>query len=210
MLRMLLFSLLISPALANPLPGDAELAEISTTIQQIRSLVRAAGSQGLRSEVGRRLADLEAQVDRLDRARFELIDQAALVEGAVVSCYHDRPPQRTPRYRLHDPIELQAPPAPPPPPEPISADELRRIKSAVDAGSFSRDQLDTLRSAARDRYFTVDQVRQVMGWFNFGKDKVEAAAILHPHVIDSSDWYQVYSSLNFESDKRALRQKIGD
>ena len=44
--------------------------------------------------------------------------------------------------------------------------------------------------------------------FDFGKDKVDAAATLYPRTLDHDDFYKVLKELEFESDRDALRNRI--
>lgn len=98
---------------------------------------------------------------------------------------------------------LQEPPAP----VAVSAGELRQIQGAVAAESFSDDRLEVLRDAARGRHFTTAQVIALMDLFSFSDDKIDAAALLYPSVVDPQSWYTVYGSLTFSGDKAALRAR---
>lgn len=74
--------------------------------------------------------------------------------------------------------------------------------------SFSSEQLDLLRDVARHQWFLTDQVRQVMQVFSFDSEKVEAAAVLYPKVLDRQNFYQVYADFTFDSDRQKLRQRV--
>ena len=95
----------------------------------------------------------------------------------------------------------------PPAPRVVSSSELHQIERSINRESFSDDQLAVLRSASRGRYFTSAQVLQLMRGFSFDDDKVEAAVILFPRVVDQQNWYTVYGGLTFSSDKTALRRR---
>ncbi|NOY25132.1 MAG: DUF4476 domain-containing protein [Oligoflexia bacterium] len=95
------------------------------------------------------------------------------------------------------------------PAQAYSAADFRAVQAAVQAEDFSTGKLALLRSAAADRWFSVDQVRQLVQGLSFGSDKVEAAAILYPHVVDLQNWYLVYDAFDFDSDKQALRDRVG-
>ena len=92
-------------------------------------------------------------------------------------------------------------------PRVVSSSELTQIERSIDRESFSDDQLAVLRSASRGRHFTSSQVIRLMNGFSFDDDKVEAAVILFPRVIDQQNWYTVYGGLTFSSDKTALRRR---
>lgn len=74
--------------------------------------------------------------------------------------------------------------------------------------SFASEQLDLLRDVVRHQWFLTAQVREVMGVFSFDSEKVEAAAILYPKVLDRQDFYQVYGDFTFDSDRQKLRQRV--
>ena len=89
------------------------------------------------------------------------------------------------------------------------AAELAGIHRAVKDAAFSREKLAVLGSAVGDRWFTAQQVVQLLGAFDFEKDKVEAAVLLHPHVVDPENWFQVYGAFDFDANKRKVRERVG-
>lgn len=102
-----------------------------------------------------------------------------------------------------------APQAPPVAQGPVAMSdaEFGGILGAVRGEPFSEGKLNVLRSAARGRYFTVQQVIRVIGELPFSDDQVEAGALLYPVVADPWDWYQVYGALTFDSAKSELRAR---
>jgi hypothetical protein len=115
---------------------------------------------------------------------------------------------------VHVVVNDPAPPPPPaevdPGPQPMEPGRFQDLLRALKDLSFSRDQLNYLRDAARHHWFLADQVRQVVAGFDFGKDKVDAAALLYRRVLDRENFYQVQDALDFESDREALRKRIRD
>lgn len=95
------------------------------------------------------------------------------------------------------------------PAQACSAAEFRAVQAGVQGEDFSDGKLALLRSAAADRWFSADQVRQLVQGLSFGSDKVEAAAILYPRVADIQNWYLVYDAFDYDSDKQALRERVG-
>ncbi len=200
---LLLAALLAAPfAAASPLPGDAYMVSLTQEIAEIRALLRASGDPRTADEIRRRIEAIEASLTSLDAARFALIDRAAHLEGEALAL--PASPDR-PGLDARDGLAPRAER-----PAPATAEELARIRQAVASATFAGDKIERLRSASRDRHFTAGQVREIVGWFGFGKDKVEAAATLHPLVVDPENWFEVYGALSFESDRRALRQRVGD
>ncbi|MCB9680671.1 MAG: DUF4476 domain-containing protein [Alphaproteobacteria bacterium] len=108
--------------------------------------------------------------------------------------------------------DLRAPPHRPPAPRapvvPVTGDaELQGILAAMEAESFGRDQLAVLASAAPGRHFTSGQVVAVMDTFTFDSDRVEAATLLYPLVVDPQNWYVTTAALTFSSSKETLRSR---
>jgi hypothetical protein len=95
-------------------------------------------------------------------------------------------------------------------PKAIDEAEFAPILARVAAESFSSDQLTLLRSAAKDRYFTIDQLGRVLDAFAHSSDKIEAAKIVAPRVVDPRNAYQLDAHLTFSSDKEAIHRLFGD
>jgi hypothetical protein len=100
-----------------------------------------------------------------------------------------------------------------PPPAPtvyVTSDaELASILGAVKREPFSDDKLAVLRSATYGRWFTVAQVGVFVDAMTFSSEKVDAAAMLFPQVVDPQSWYLIYGYLTFSSDKDDLRRRTG-
>jgi len=101
------------------------------------------------------------------------------------------------------PVVIVTPPAPPPPPAPACTpdNELRDIARAMDRESFSDGKLGVLESAARDRWFCVDQVLRVLKDLTFGKDKLAALRVLAPRILDRQNNYKIPPAFTFGHEK---------
>lgn len=107
-------------------------------------------------------------------------------------------------------VEAIAPPPPPPPPPPTgpiatSPSDFSAIVAAVKGQSFSSDQLGVLKSAIRERWFTIDQVGSVLDVFVHSSDKVEAAKLLAPRTLDPQNSWKLDAHLTYSSDKEEVR-----
>ncbi len=95
--------------------------------------------------------------------------------------------------------------------EPMDPNGLTELTDALGQEAFSEGRLRVLRSAVNaPSGFSVDQVLRLLESFDFGGDKVEAAAMLHPQVVDPERWYLVYGAFDFDTDKEALRRQVGE
>ncbi len=157
-------------------------AEATSTSRQLDRLL---------SEVHEDIDDLRGLVPGASthQGRQRLYREISDLEGSV--------------YELEVALDVMAPAQP----SVTSPEELSRIRRAVDAESFADDQLAVLRSASHGRRFTSAQVVVLMEAFNFSDDRIEAADMLYPQVVDLQNWYTVYGALTFSSDKDELRQR---
>lgn len=195
------------PSPHHMVPGDPEVKELRRSMRDLRGLISTLRNPAMIAEMERRLDRMDRQLARLDTARWNLIDTATALEAEAIDC-----------ARALDVAQRPPPPPPEPipevwyPPEPVitTPAELAAIRRAVQQATFDKDKLATLRGASRDRAFTVAQVRGLLDLFTFGKDKIQAAEMLHPLVVDLENWFQVYAAFEFESDRRKLRQRVGD
>lgn len=93
-------------------------------------------------------------------------------------------------------------------PQPISPHDFSELLAGLKKISFGSEKIAFIKDAIKHHYFTTDQVKEVVGLFQFGADKVEAASMMYPRVIDKKNFFKVYSALEFEGDREELRKKI--
>ena len=91
----------------------------------------------------------------------------------------------------------------------MEASAFSSLLKAVQAESFGKGKLSRIHEAAAGNFFTVAQLRSLLAKFSFEKEKVDAAAALHPRLVDPGNFFQVYQDFTFESNKKLLRKKIG-
>jgi hypothetical protein len=157
--------------------------------------------------------DLNLVPDRALRRRLELtLDRARThVDGAasVVATAAARPvrPQPAPQP---PPVVVVRPPRPPPGPvgpPPLAPAEVMQIRAAMDAATFSSDQLSLLSTATAGRALLTADAMQLCNVLTFDNDKVECLARLFPMVVDPHNWWQTYGMLTFSSSRDALRSR---
>jgi hypothetical protein len=88
--------------------------------------------------------------------------------------------------------------------------ELKNVVARVQAESYADEQLALIKSVAASSYVTADQVVTLMKLCSYDDTRIEIAAALHPRVVDSQNWYQVYDGLTYASSKKTLRSRIGE
>jgi hypothetical protein len=108
------------------------------------------------------------------------------------------------------PVVVEAPPPPPPAgPVPMPPAAFASLKGAIQVESFSDGKLRVLRSALADHHLEVQQAAQLLPLYDFSSDRVEAAVAIHPRLVDPQNFYQLYASFDFESDKEEVRKRLG-
>lgn len=181
---------------------SAVLADAAAEVEAVAELAAAMENRGARRE-------LRNKVDSLRR-----LLEAARVIGGDLGGIATASPQLAPPAPAVTVIVQEPPPLAEltvidPGPQACDSGDFNRVFAAVDGESFASEQLAVLGQAARDRWFSVDQVITLLGIFSFGKDQVEAGAVLFPRVVDEEEWYRVYGAFTFDSDKDKLRARVG-
>ena len=107
---------------------------------------------------------------------------------------------------------LLPPDQPPPPPQPVieanrpmEPKAFAGLLAAVEGESFSDDQIDLIRGAAGQSWFTCEQVAALMEAFSFASDQVKVVELLRPRVVDPENHHLLNEPLSFSSDKEKVQ-----
>lgn len=200
-------------------PRDRDRREQTVAIQKREVQERLDKVNAMLSEaIGKSQGD--RQLTRLLKAmRVELDGVRDHIAGAPVVSPAPSAPVPVPAPQLTPPnvpppgwnTSPSYPPQPPPPPPdarvyPISDSNLKGLISAVDGESFGNDRLRVLGQAAPANWFLVAQVRQLLTRFDFPNDRLEAARLLKPRILDRENFFQLYASFDFAADKATLKE----
>lgn len=181
---MLLALLALPLALAQQSPLEREiqrhLDQIRSDNRDIRELSGAATSRAVVEQIQRKSRQIDERLD--------------VVASLTTRLAHQRPP---------------GPPPPPTGPIPANPADFGVALAAVKSESFPGDRVERLKDVARDRHFTVDQVLQLIGAFDFPDRQVEVAVMLYPRTVDQQNWFRVYDVFTFSSHKDEVRRRLG-
>jgi|GEM_PF-2704382 len=99
----------------------------------------------------------------------------------------------------------------PPPAQLIPMDDVQfyRLVTQIENEPFSEGKLRIISLAAEYNYFSSAQIYTVIASLPFSADKIEAAVLLYPMVVDPDAFYQVLSAFTFESSKEQVRARLG-
>ncbi|MCK6507435.1 DUF4476 domain-containing protein, partial [Myxococcota bacterium] len=86
-----------------------------------------------------------------------------------------------------------------------TAEHAARIRAAVQAESFSSDQLSALESSARGARLTAAEVREILDLLSFSGDQLSALKTLAPTVVDPANWQVIVDGFSFSTDRETAR-----
>jgi len=87
----------------------------------------------------------------------------------------------------------------------MSDERFSALRGAMAAEAFASSKLRVLEDAARDNYFLVAQLKQVVDGLDFPSDRMRVVEILAPRVLDRENAYQLYGAFTFEAEKDQVR-----
>lgn len=97
---------------------------------------------------------------------------------------------------------------PPPPPAPVvvcttATADFNNIMASI-KGKTPSDKMGLVEVLARDRCFSVEQVRTIGKEFAFGDDKIKVYKMLYAKCPDQNNYYKVVDDLAFSSEKETM------
>jgi hypothetical protein len=104
-----------------------------------------------------------------------------------------------------DPVE---PVEPDPPVCMVTETDFNNVLRAVKNESFPQDKKATMELAAKDRCFSVAQIKVFLKEFTFGSDRMDVAKKLYHKCTNKSDAYQITDSFTFSSEKNDWKEFI--
>lgn len=119
--------------------------------------------------------------------------------------------QHTTHTVVHEHVVVHeyAQPEPEPQYYPMADAQFSQLITQIHNEPFSEGKLGLVSLAAQYNYFSSAQVSSVVSALTFSSDKVEAAVMMHPMVLDPQAFYQVFAAFTFESSKREVRARLG-
>ena len=91
----------------------------------------------------------------------------------------------------------------------MTATEVDGLAAAIEAEPFNEGKLKSLREGVAGRTLTAAQANTLLERFSFSRDRVDVLVALHPQLADGEDFEGLLSALKFESDRQAVRDRLG-
>lgn len=92
---------------------------------------------------------------------------------------------------------------------PMSSTEFSDAKKSVESKSFEDTRMTMAKQIARDRCFSADQVKDMLGAFSFEDTRLEFAKFAYDRTHDIGNYYKVNDAFTFESSIEELTNYIG-
>jgi prepilin-type processing-associated H-X9-DG protein len=90
----------------------------------------------------------------------------------------------------------------------LSPERFAEVLKSLRAETFDTGKLSFIRSLESSQGFTSLQVRQLLEDFDFDNDRVDAAVLLHPHVVDPENFFMVLEAFTFDDGRRKVRERL--
>ncbi len=92
---------------------------------------------------------------------------------------------------------------------PMGGSEFAEAKKGVEAQGFEDTRLTMAKQIGRDRCFSSDQVRSMMGAFSFEDTRLEFAKFAYDRTHDLGNYYKVNEAFSFSSSVDELNEYVG-
>lgn len=91
---------------------------------------------------------------------------------------------------------------------PMSSTEFAEARNSIQSKSFEDTKMTVAKQVGRDRCFTVDQVKGIMGLFSFEDSKLEFAKYAYSRTHDIGNYFRLNDAFTFESSVDDLNKFI--
>lgn len=79
-----------------------------------------------------------------------------------------------------------------------------RVKSSIEAETFSDDKMRVAKQVCKTKCFTVNQIKELAGLFSFSEEILAFTKLAYPNCVNKEDYYEVMEVFTFSADKEAL------
>ena len=90
----------------------------------------------------------------------------------------------------------------------MSNSDFQSLLSSVKNEGFADDQLKIVRISAKSRYFSINQLIELIDIFSFADDKVECVKLVYPKIVDKDNSHSLLGAFTYSSDKEEVEQII--
>ena len=202
-----------APEAVLPDTADAPLADVPRVPAEASAAAVFAIEQAVERLVQLEVALAAESSPCVDAARRELAEVRSSLRDALLAVGALRAEADLRTWLEERGVVGRLPSAP----EPISPtpegqmDEasLRSLAAAVTSAPFNEGKLQALRTGLDGRELSSVQASGLLELFSFSRDRVDVLVFLYPRLSDADNFEVLLSALKFESDRKAVRDRLG-
>lgn len=90
----------------------------------------------------------------------------------------------------------------------IKKDDFSDLKSTINNMNFENSNVNVVKTAIDNNYFSSEQVREILKYFNFESNKLEIAKYSYSKICNKINFFKVYEAFNFDSSVEELKNYI--
>jgi hypothetical protein len=91
----------------------------------------------------------------------------------------------------------------------VTEQEMQEIRASIKGMSFDGSMQEQAKMLLRSKKcFTTDQIVSIVNLFSFGGSQVEVSKFAYDYCTDRNNYFRVINALNFDGDKKAVRDYI--
>jgi len=90
----------------------------------------------------------------------------------------------------------------------IRPDDYKDLKGSIGNRNFESSNMDILKTAIDNNYFSSEQIRELLAFFSFEDNKLQIAKYAYKKVCDKNNFFKVYDAFNFDSSITELKNYI--
>ncbi len=74
---------------------------------------------------------------------------------------------------------------------------------------FDNQRLAFVKGLGKANWFTADQITALLKTFDFDNNRADAAIALFSRCVDQGNWFKIYGTFEFDSNKNKVRKAVG-
>lgn len=95
-----------------------------------------------------------------------------------------------------------------PRPKAISNDDFNRLSISMRNQAFDKDKYQFMENFVAGRFFTCDQASQLLRHFSFDPDRIKAAVLIYPQLVDPENFNRALEVFTFETSRKSVMERI--
>jgi len=95
-----------------------------------------------------------------------------------------------------------------PKPKAISNEDFNRLSISMRNQAFDKDKYQFMENFVAGRHFTCDQASVLLRHFSFDADRIKAAVLLYPQLIDAENFNRALEAFTFETSRKSVMERI--